>query len=128
MVLPQKNPSENQELQEFLSQEMLLDPVFKNHRRSQLQLLQHLIKKFHWSNNEHFCQDPESSLCCHFNYIFILDSFQNTIKLYKNELNAVLPMLDCELELNLVFQPSLCIARERNTPHTLMVSRKDSKS
>lgn len=63
-----------------------------------------------------------------FYYIFMLDSFQNTIKLHKSELKTVLPMLDCELELNLVLLLSLCIAREINTPSTLMMSKNTSQS
>lgn len=102
--------------------------VFNNHRRSQLQLPQHLIKKFHWSNNERFLPRYRELLVLLFYYIFILHGFQNTIKLYKRELNAVLPMLDCELELNWVLQLSLCIAREINTPSTLMISQNTSQS
>lgn len=44
------------------------------------------------------CQDSESSYCCHFNYVFILDSFQNLVKLQDGELDAVLHVSDCELK------------------------------
>lgn len=44
------------------------------------------------------CQDSESSYCCHFNDVFILDSFQNLVKLQDGELDAVLHVSDCELK------------------------------